>query len=101
LGPAEGTIRFEARAPRGGFGRVVKFLFWLVLLAPPLVTLGTCAGLQGYVLSEDDEVALGALMFGASALGVLWALWLGGVPIMALLLLLTRGRRLVIEHPRP
>ena len=63
--------------------------------------LGTCAGLQGFVLSEDEEVAAGALMFGMGALGVLWTIWLTGLPVMALLLLLTRGRKLVIEQPAP
>lgn len=95
------TLRFEARAPRGLFGRIVKWLFWLVLLAPPLLMMGTCAGLQSYVLSEDEEVALGALMFGAGVLGVLWALWLAGVPLLGLLTLLTRGRKLVIQAPPP
>lgn len=98
MGRPEGIIRFEARAPRGAFGRVVKFLFWLVLLAPPLLMLGTCAGLKSFVMSEDDEVALGAMMFGANALGVLWALWLVGVPVLGLMMLATRGRKLVIEQ---
>jgi hypothetical protein len=100
LGRSE-TIRYEARAPRGVFGRVVKWLFWLVLLLPPLLMTATCAGLQSYVLSEDEEVAAGALMFGAGVLGVLWALWLAGVPLLAVLLLLTRGRKLVIQAPAP
>ncbi|WP_027283838.1 hypothetical protein [Rubritepida flocculans] len=92
-------IRFVARAPRSGFGRLVKGLFWLVLLAPPLLMLGTCAGLSRFVLSEDEEVAMGALLFGAEALGWLWTAWLLGVPALLLLVLLTRGRRLVIERP--
>ena len=83
------------------FGRVVKWAFWLVVLAPPLLMLGTCAGLQGFVLSEDAEVATGALMFGAGALGVLWAVWLIGMPALGLLMLLTRGKLLVIEQPAP
>ena len=90
-----------ARAPRSLFGRLIKWGFWFVSLAPPLLMLGTCAGLQRFVFSEDEEVAAGAMMFGAGALGVLWAVWLAGVPVMGLLMLLTRGRRLVIEHPAP
>ncbi|UPY39008.1 hypothetical protein [Sediminicoccus sp. KRV36] len=92
-------LRFVARAPRGLFGRVVKWLFWLVVLVPPLLMLGTCAGLQSFVFSEDPEVAGGALMFGAGALGVLWAIWFIGLPVMGLLMLLTRGKKLVIEQP--
>jgi hypothetical protein len=79
----------------------VKWGFWLVALVPPLLMLGTCAGLKGFVLSEDPEVAGGALMFGAGALGVLWTIWFFGLPVMGLLLLLTRGRKLVIEQPAP
>ncbi len=92
-------LRFVARAPRSPFGRLVKWGFWLVALLPPLLMLGTCAGLKGFVLSEDPEVAGGALMFGAGALGVLWAVWLAGLPVMGLLMLLTRGKKLVIEAP--
>ena len=90
-----------ARAPRGLLGRVVKWGFWLVTLVPPLLVLGTCAGLQRFVFSEDEEVAAGAMMFGAGALGVLWAIWLVGVPVFSLLMLLTRGKLLVIEQPAP
>lgn len=94
-------LRFVARAPRGLFGRLVKWGFWLVTLVPPLLMLGTCAGLQRFVFSEDEEVAAGAMMFGAGALGVFWAVWLVGVPVFGLLMLLTRGRLLVIEQSPP
>ena len=69
----------------------MKWLFWLVLLVPP----------PRFVLSEDVEVAMGAAMFGAEALTVLFAVWLIGVPILGVLMLLTRGRLLVIEQPPP
>lgn len=78
---------------------MVKWVFWLVVLVPPLLMLGTCAGLQKFVLSEDAEVAAGAMMFGAGALGVLWAIWFVGLPVLGLLMLLTRGKLLVIEQP--
>ncbi len=79
----------------------MKWGFWLVTLVPPLLMLGTCAGLQRFVFSEDEEVAAGAMMFGAGALGVLWAIWLVGMPLLGLLMLLTRGKLLVIEQPAP
>jgi hypothetical protein len=79
----------------------VRWLFWVALLLPPLLMLGTCAGVSRFLLSEDEEVALGALMFGAEALGWLWAAWLIGVPVLFVLMLLTRGKRLVIEQPPP
>ncbi len=93
------TIRFEAREPRGPLGKFVKVLFWLVLLVPPVLMMATCAGLPRYVFSEDEEVAGGALLFGAGVLGLLWTVWLLGVPVMGVLMLLTRGKRLVIEQP--
>lgn len=94
-------LRFVARAPRSLFGRLVKWGFWLVTLVPPLLMLGTCAGLKGFVLSDDPEVAAGAMMFGAGALSLLWTIWFIGVPVLGLLLLLTRGKKLVIEQPGP
>ncbi len=94
-------LRFLARAPRSRFGRVVKWVFWIVALAPPLLMMATCGGLARFVLSEDEEVAAGALMFGTGLLGILWAIWLLGTPIMAILALLTRGKQLVIEQPPP
>jgi len=95
------TIRFEARQPRGPVGRVVKLIFWLVLLVPPVLMLATCAGLPTYVLSDDEEVAGGAILFGAGVLGFLWSIWFLGVPVMGLLMLLTRGRMMIIEQPVP
>lgn len=94
-------LRFVARAPRSLFGRLVKWVFWVVTLLPPLLMMGTCAGLQGFVFSDDPEVAGGALIFGAGALGLLWTIWLVGVPVLGLLMLLTRGKKLVIEQPGP
>ncbi len=63
--------------------------------------MGTCAGVGRFVFSEDEEVAGGALLFGASALSILWTIWLLGVPILGILRLLTRGKLLVIEQPPP
>ena len=80
---------------------MVKWAFWLVLLLPPLLMMGTCAGVGQFVFSEDEEVAGGALMFGLNALNLLWTVWLVGIPVLGILLLLTRGRLLVIEHPSP
>ena len=79
----------------------MKGLFWLVLLVPPLLMMGTCAGLPRFIFSEDAEVAMGAAMFGVEALSLLWVIWLVGVPTLGVLLLLTRGRLLVIEQPPP
>ena len=63
--------------------------------------MGTCAGVGRFVFSDDEEVAGGALLFGASALSILWTIWLLGVPILGILRLLTRGKLLVIEQPAP
>jgi hypothetical protein len=99
--PTKPTIRFEAREPRGPLGKFVKLLFWVVVILPPLLMLGTCAGLQSFVLSDDLDVQGGALLFGAGALGILWTVWLLGAPLLGLAMLLTRGRKLVIEQPAP
>lgn len=80
---------------------MVKWAFWLVVLLPPLLMMGTCAGVGRFVFAEDEEVAGGALMFGLSALSILWSIWVAGIPILGILLLLTRGRLLVIEQPPP
>jgi hypothetical protein len=80
---------------------VVKGLFWLVLLVPPLLMMGTCAGLPRFIFSEDVEVAMGAALFGVEALSILSAIWLVGVPVMGMLVLLTRGKLLVLEQPPP
>ncbi len=94
-------LRFVARAPRSRFGRVLKWMFWSVALMPPLLMLATCGGLASFVLSEDEEVAAGALMFGTGLLGILWTVWLLGTPLMGIFVLLTRGRQIVIEQPPP
>jgi bacteriorhodopsin len=94
-------LRFVARAPRSRFGRVVKWLFWIVALAPPLLMMAACGGLARFVLSEDEEVAAGALMFGVDLIGMLWVVWLLGTPLLAVFMLLTRGKQIVIEQAPP
>ncbi len=88
-----------AREPRSGFGRVVKWGFWLFQLLMLAVTLGTCATVLPYASSEDPEVAAGAAMFGFATLGIAWVAWPIGTIILGILLLATRGRRRLVQLP--
>ena len=89
----------EVRERRSRFGRVVKWAFWIFQLAMMLLSLGTCVAITPYMAGPDPEVALGAGMFGAMAIGTLWALWPIGTLVLGLLLLATRGRKRFIPAP--
>ncbi|MBX9702131.1 MAG: hypothetical protein K2X74_22035, partial [Acetobacteraceae bacterium] len=52
-----------------------------------------------YAGSEDPEVAAGAGLFAAAALGVIWVIWPVGTLVLGLLLFLTRGRRRLVTLP--
>ena len=73
----------EVRERRGRFGRVVKWALWIFQLAMMLLSLGTCVAITPYMAGPDPEVALGAGMFGAMAIGTLWALWPIGTLMLA------------------
>ena len=88
-----------AREPRSGFGRVVKWGFWLFQLLMLAVTLGTCATVLPYARSDDPEVAAGAAMFGLATIGVAWLAWPIGTILLGILLLATRGRRRLVQLP--
>jgi hypothetical protein len=92
-------VMLEVRERRGPFGRVVRWAFWIFQAVMLLLILGTCAAVTPYLAGPDPEVALGAWMFGAEALGTLWATWPVGSLLLGLLLLLTRGRRRLIPAP--
>ena len=47
----------------------------------------------------DPEVAAGAGMFGAMALGTIWVFWPLGTLVLGLLVLVTRGRKRLIPRP--
>jgi Na+-translocating ferredoxin:NAD+ oxidoreductase RnfD subunit len=49
-----------------------------------------------YLGNPDPEVAMGAGLFGAMAIGTLWLAWPLGTLLLGLLVLLTRGRRRLI-----
>lgn len=92
-------VILEARERRTRFGRAVKWTFWLFQLAMILLLLGTCVAVVPYVGSEDPEVAAGAGLFAAEALGALWGIWPLGTLVMGVLLLATRGRRRLVTLP--
>lgn len=92
-------ILVEARERRGPFGRVVKRLFWWFQGLMLLGGLGTCAAIGPFVTGPDPEVAAGAGMFGAMALGTIWVFWPLGTLVLGGLVLLTRGRKRLIPVP--
>lgn len=88
---------FVGRAPRGRFGRAMKWVFWGFQLLMVALLLGNCALVLPYAGSEDPEVAMGAGMFAAMLTFGVWAAWPLGTALLGLLLLLTRGRKVVIR----
>ena len=92
-------VLVEARERRSPFGRVVKRVFWLFQALMLLGALGTCAAIGPFVTGPDPEVAAGAGMFGAMALGTIWMLWPLGTLVLGLLVLVTRGRKRLIPVP--
>lgn len=97
--PRAEPVLLEVRERRSRFGRVVKWCFWVFQPLMLLLTLGTCAAVTPYVAGPDPEVALGAGMFGAMAIGTLWTLWPLGTLVLGVLLLATRGRKRLIPAP--
>jgi hypothetical protein len=91
-----GPVLLEVRERRSRFGRIVKWGFLVFQLAMLLGTLGTCALVGSYVAGPDPEVAMGAGLFGAQTLAVLWTLWPLGTGV---LVLVTRGRKRLIPAP--
>ncbi len=94
-------VLLEVRERRSRFGRVVKWSFWAFQLLMLLGSLGTCAAVTPFLAGPDPEVAMGAGLFGAMAIGTLWTLWPLGTLVLGLLALLTRGRKRLIPAPEP
>ena len=96
-----GPLRFTARAPRTRFGRIVKWSFIGFNILMLVLALANCSLVLPYVAAEDPEVAMGAGMFAAMLAMGIWGIWPVGAVILGLLVLLTRGKLLVIEQPPP
>lgn len=92
-------VMLEVRERRSPFGRFCKWAFWIFQAAMLLLMLGTCAAVTPFLTGPDPEVAMGAGMFGAMALGTLWTVWPVGTVFLGLLALLTRGRKRLIPAP--
>ncbi len=92
-------VMLVARERRGPFGRACLWLFWVFQALMLLGSLGTCAAVFPSLTDPDPEVAMGAGMFGAMALGTLWTAWPVGTVVLGLLALVTRGRKRLIEAP--
>jgi len=92
-------VMLEVRERRSRFGRAVKWAFWVFQPLMLLLSLGTCAAVLPYLTGPDPEVAMGAGLFGAQAIGALWTLWPAGTLVLGVLLLATRGRKRLIAAP--
>ena len=92
-------VLLEVRERRSRFGRVMKWSFWGFQLLMVVGSLGTCAAVTPYLAGPDPEVAMGAGLFGAMAIGTLWMIWPAGTVVLGLLVLLTRGRKRLIPAP--
>jgi hypothetical protein len=92
-------VLLEVRERRSLFGRFVKWLFLIFQGLMVLLMLGTCAAVTPYLTGPDPEVAIGAGMFGAMAIGTLWTAWPLGTLVLGLLVLFTRGRKRLIPAP--
>ena len=93
------AVLLEVRERRSPFGRVVKWGFWGFQLLMLLGSLGTCAAITPYLAGPDPEVAMGAGLFGAMAIGALWLVWPVGTLLLGGLVLATRGRKRLIPAP--
>ena len=94
-----GPVLVEARERRGPVGRAIKSVFWGFQLLMLLGGLGTCAAVGPFLTGSDPEVAAGAGLFGALALGTIWVAWPLGTLVLGLLVLATRGRKRLIPLP--
>ncbi|WP_052389344.1 hypothetical protein [Belnapia moabensis] len=92
-------VLLEVRERRSRFGRVVKWCFWVFQLLMLVGSLSTCAAVTPYLAGPDPEVAMGAGLFGAMAIGTLWVLWPVGTLLLGGLVLATRGRKRLIPAP--
>ncbi len=92
-------VLLEVRERRSRFGRIVKWVFFSFQLVMVLLMFGTCAAVTPYLAGPDPEVALGAGLFGAAAIGVLWTVWPLGTLVLGVLTLLSRGARRPIPAP--
>ncbi|WP_424813728.1 hypothetical protein [Roseococcus sp. YIM B11640] len=94
-------VTFVARAPRSLFGRICYWAFIGFNLLMLVLSASNCAVVLPYIASEDPDVAMGAGMFGALLAAGIWTIWPLGFVVLGLLALLTRGRRLTLEHDLP
>ncbi len=89
----------EVREARGVFGLLCKWAFFGFQLVMILLLLGTCGFVVPFLSGPDPEVAIGAGLFGAMAIGLLWSIWPVGTLVLGLLMILTRGRKRLIPAP--
>jgi hypothetical protein len=92
-------VMLEARAKRGFFGLLCKWLFWLFQIVMLLVLLGTCAAVLPSMPVKDPDAAAVILLVTGAAIAGIWVVWPLGTLLLGLLVLATRGRKYLIPAP--
>jgi NADH:ubiquinone oxidoreductase subunit 6 (subunit J) len=92
------VVRTEVRE-RGAFGKLVKWtfiLFNVLMLAWMLTTCASAGEMMNQAQSDAEQAgtAIGATV----ASGMLLFMWMAGVVILGALVLLTRGKKLIVEE---
>ena len=90
------TIQVEKRK-RGIFGWIVAILFWgfNALMA---AWVASYWGILGTMESEDEIVQVGTVIGGTIGTGMLFTLWFFGAVILGIMMLFTRGKKVIITR---
>ena len=92
------SVRTEIRQ-RGIFGKVVKWTFILFNVLMPVWMLSTCSSAGTMMTDAHSDAEKAGTAIGATvASGMLLFVWMAGVIILGALVLLTRGKKLIVEE---
>ena len=92
------VVKSEVRE-RGTFGKLIKWTFVLFNVVMPVWMLTTCAS-AGEIMNQaqTDAEQAGTAIGATVASGILLFIWLAGAVILGLLVLMTRGKKLIVEE---
>lgn len=92
------VVRTEVRE-RGPFGKIVKWTFILFNVLMLVWMLSTCAS-AGEVMNQaqSDAEQAGTAIGATVASGMLLFLWTAGDVILGMMVLFTRGKKLIVEE---
>lgn len=92
------TIRTETRK-RGFFGWIIKILFIAFnLLMLAWLFAGLDIGSEGIDATASEAERAGATIGATVAIGMILTFWVLGDIILGLLVLLTRGKKVIVER---